>query len=386
MKKTIKTILMILCFLAVPVAGYVIYLLLTYRRVGDVPLAVDRKAETDIVHVGRAYTVTSYNVGFGAYQQDFTSALDRYYVRKKNRWKKIRGKNLKAFSERDAERNTGGAAGTIAGLHPDFALFQEADLDSDRCYHVNQIEIFQRALPGTCSVYCTNIHNPFLCYPLNDMMGRAEGGILSLSSVRIQKADRYEFASMDRLIERYFDLDRCFSAAYLNVDNGRQLVLINLHMSYYDKGGVVRIRQRKKLYGLIEKERKKGNYIIAGGDFNQDLLVDNPDYPQYTRDNRPFISKAAETQPDEVVFFFDEDSGAGLPEGFRVVASDNFPTCRPAAVAWKPGISHCCVFDGFIVSDNVEVLEHRNIVTATDAMEGFAFSDHEPVWMEFSLK
>ena len=78
MKKTIKTILMILCFLAVPVAGYVIYLLLTYRRVGDVPLVVGRKAERDAVHVGRAYTVTSYNVGFGAYQQDFTCVLDRY--------------------------------------------------------------------------------------------------------------------------------------------------------------------------------------------------------------------------------------------------------------------------------------------------------------------
>ena len=386
MKKAGKTILLVVCALAVLAAGYVAYVLLGYYRVGDADLSVEQQAEEAVVRVGQPYTMTTYNVGFGAYQQDFTCVLDHCYVLRDGQWQQVGGKNLKAFSEADAQRNTDGAVGTIANLNPDFAFVQEADLDSDRCRHVNQIEAFQTALPDSSSVYCTNFHTPFFCYPVNDMMGKAESGLLTLSRVQIQKADRHEFAVTDNIIDRNFDLDRCFSASFLDVDNGKQLVLINLHMSAYDEGGVIRAKQRQTLYGFMAEERAKGNYVIAGGDFNHDLLTYNPAYPQYTKDNLPFVTETTQKQPEDVVFFFDEQSDAGLPEGMRVVAADNSATCRPAAIPWQPDFSYCYVLDGFIVSDNVEVRENRNIATATDAMEGFAYSDHEPVWMEFELK
>jgi hypothetical protein len=38
------------------------------------------------------------------------------------------------------------------------------------------------------------------------------------------------------------------------------------------------------------------------------------------------------------------------------------------------------VIDGFLVSDNVEVTELHNVDT------GFAYSDHNPVMMRFTLK
>lgn len=386
LKKTLKIIVIVICAVALLAAGYVAYVLLSYHRIGDVPLDVEQGAQANSVCAGETYTVTTYNVGFGAYQQDFTCVMDHCYVKEDGQWKWISGKNLKAFSEEDALRNTNGAAKTIADLDPDFALFQEADLDSDRCRHVNQIETFKNALPEMSSVYCSNFHTPFFCYPVNDMMGKAESGLLTFSSVNIQKADRYEFAVTDNIIDRNFDLDRCFSVSYIDVDNGRQLVLINLHMSAYDEGGVIRAEQRKTLYGFMENEMKKGNYIIAGGDFNHDLLTYNPDYPQYTKDALPFVTEKTQKIPEDPVFFFDEDSDAGLPDGLRLVAADNCPTCRPAAITWQPEFCYCHVLDGFIVSDNVEVTEIRNIVTSTDKLDGFAYSDHEPVMMEFSLK
>lgn len=385
-KKTIKIILIVICIIALLAAGYVAYVLLSYHRIGNVTLDVKQGAEEDSVSAGEMYTITSYNVGFGAYQQDFTCVMDHCYVKQDGSWKWISGKNLKSFSEADALRNTEGAANTILDLHPDFALFQEADLDSDRCRHVNQIEAFKKALPETASVYCSNFHTPFFCYPINDMMGKAESGLLTLSSAKIQKADRHEFAVTDNIIDRNFDLDRCFSACYIDVDNGRQLVLINLHMSAYDEGGVIREQQRKTLYGFMEEELKKGNYIIAGGDFNHDLLTFNPNYPQYTKDALPFVTEKTQKIPENPVFFFDEKSNAGLPEGLCLVAADNCPTCRPAAITWQPEFCYCHVLDGFIVSDNVEVAQIRNIITSTDKLDGFAYSDHEPVMMEFSLK
>ena len=53
------------------------------------------------------------------------------------------------------------------------------------------------------------------------------------------------------------------------VTNGYKLILINSHMSAYDKGGKMRVKQLKLLNSVMESEYKKGNYVIVGGDFNR---------------------------------------------------------------------------------------------------------------------
>ena len=50
--------------------------------------------------------------------------------------------------------------------------------------------------------------------------------------------------------------------------NNKELVLINLHMSAYDKGGEFRQKQLNMLEEVLQDEYKKGNYVIAGGDWN----------------------------------------------------------------------------------------------------------------------
>ncbi len=72
-------------------------------------------------------------------------------------------------------------------------------------------------------------------------------------------------------IVKFTDLDRCFTASYLKVDTKRDLVLVNLHMSAYDKGGVIRQKQLKRLNEFLKSEAEEGNYVIAGGDFNHDI-------------------------------------------------------------------------------------------------------------------
>jgi len=46
-------------------------------------------------------------------------------------------------------------------------------------------------------------------------------------------------------------------------------VLVNLHLEAYDSGEG-KIAQTKLLVEFLEQEYAKGNYVIAGGDFNQD--------------------------------------------------------------------------------------------------------------------
>ena len=48
----------------------------------------------------------------------------------------------------------------------------------------------------------------------------------------------------------------------------REPVLVNLHLEAYDDGEG-KIAQTNQLRDYIEDEYAKGNYVIAGGDFNQ---------------------------------------------------------------------------------------------------------------------
>lgn len=44
--------------------------------------------------------------------------------------------------------------------------------------------------------------------------------------------------------------------------------------------------------------------------------------------------------------------------------------------------------DGFIVSDNIEIIENYNVITKNGnlGIDGFAFSDHQPAYIEFELE
>mgnify|MGYP002241508406 CR=1 FL=1 len=51
-------------------------------------------------------------------------------------------------------------------------------------------------------------------------------------------------------------------------DTDKELVIINFHLEAYDSGEG-KIAQSKKLAKKLQEEYEKGNYVIAGGDFNQ---------------------------------------------------------------------------------------------------------------------
>ena len=57
-----------------------------------------------------------------------------------------------------------------------------------------------------------------------------------------------------------------------------QLVLVNLHLEAYDDGEG-KAAQTAALTSFLEQEYAKGNYVIAGGDFNQTFPGGLDKYP-----------------------------------------------------------------------------------------------------------
>ena len=384
MKKTLKRIglivLIVLLAIVGAVAGYAGSILLSYKRIGDTTLEVKRNTNIDKVEVGETYSVSTYNIGFGAYSQDFTFFLDTGFDEEEN---ETCGYNSKAKNKEEVIKNVNGSIKTMKDLNLDFILLQEVDVKATRSHKVNQDEMFKKEFTNYDSVLCINFDSMFLPYPLYDMHGKSKAGLSTLSKYSIKEAERKEYTISDSL-SKLFDLDRCFSVSTIEVSNGKTLYLINSHMSAYDKGGVIRQKQIDELNTFIEAKRSEGNYVIVGGDFNHDLLTYNPEY-NYTKDIRPFNMTLKD--PTWVASYFDENRKSPLSNNFKVIASNNVPTCRNNDVTWNPDYTYRCVVDGFIVSDNVEVATHYNIETKGGNLgyDGFAYSDHQPAYLEFRL-
>ena len=364
MKKAIKitavTLLTLIIALIVAAVCYVVYVAVQYYRIEDnLTLEIDAGQTVESAMTGQNYSIVTYNIGFGAYSPEYSFFMDSGVMEDGT---EVTGKYSKGLSKEDVQKNTDGAVSVLKDQDADFVFVQEVDEDGDRSYHVNQVEALRTALQGDMT-YAENFHTAYLLYPFNDPHGKNNAGIVTFSKVALNSSVRRSYP-VDTGFAKFFDLDRCFSVNRVSVTGGKELVLVNSHMSAYDAGGIIRAEQLEMLCAFMSEEYAKGNYVIVGGDFNHELADSFGAFP------------TKQKQPSWAYPLTDGD----LPEHFSIAASrEGTGTCRSAEIPYTPGVNYVNVLDGFIVSDNVRVNSVRNIDT------GFAYSDHNPVRMEFVL-
>ena len=367
MPKALKRVLAVLGFIVAAVVlivgGYVGYVTLAYNRIPDgVEIEVENNPAATL-RTGQAYSAATYNIGFGAYTPDFTFFLDEGVTADGT---KTVGEHSTAASKQSVEACTAGVIGVLDDLDVDFALLQEVDTDSTRSYQVNQKEAFESAFPDDSSAFAVNFHSAYLAYPLDDPHGVVNAGLLTLGNAHVDSAVRRSYPIDDAFPTKFFDLDRCFMVERLPVEGGRELVLINSHMSAYDEGGTIRAQQLDLLTGIMKEEAAAGNYVIVGGDWNHALGGSETMYESGFQ-VPPWVST------------FDDSL---LPSGFTVVRADNIesvPTCRNNDVPYEKGYTYTVTVDGFVVSDNVKA-------AAENIDAEFAYSDHNPVKLTFTLE
>lgn len=363
-----KAVLALLALLVVFVGGYACYMQAHFYRIPDHQKLEVENNQSRLLETDKKYTATTYNVGFGAYNQHYSFFMDTGQYKPGFRGgKKTRGKYGKAVSKAAVLESTKGVAKTIRRQHADFMFFQEIDTNSTRSYHVNQVQRMERAFPGAGHVFAKNFHEAYILLPLQDPHGAVQSGILTLSRYHATSAVRRRYPVDMHFISKFVDLDRCFSVMRLPVKGGHQLILINSHMSAYDKGGRMRKLQMALLGNFIKREYRAGNYVIVGGDYNHAL--GNAMLHHF---------KTKEELPSWVSVLNDRM----LPKGFHIVNATNretVPTVRSTDITYQPGVNYLSVIDGFIVSKNVKAETH-NLNTH------FRYADHNPVRMTFELQ
>lgn len=355
MKKGWKIVLCILLALVLVVGGYVAYVLIDYHRIGDQELAVQNGAAETSIAAGETYKIVSYNIGFGAYESDYGFFMDG-------------GTESRAWSEERLTANLDRIARTLTDQNADFYLVQEVDIDSTRSYHVDEREPLYAALSWENSVFCQNYDSPYLMYPLLRPHGASRSGLLTLSSAAITSAGRVELP-VEGGFMKLLDLDRCYSVSRIPVEGSKELVLYNLHLSAYTSDGTIATEQLKLLLADMQSEYDAGNWCVAGGDFNKDLLGDS----------------AAWFGEADQEYSWAQPIPAGTFEGLDISLvtpldkDDPVPSCRNADGPYHQG-QYVLTVDGFLVTANVTA--ESAVVIDT----GFAWSDHNPVAMTFTLR
>ena len=339
MKNTIRKTGKVLSYIAgivlLVLLGYIIYLYVSYHRIPDnqeltVETISEEEKAGDQLTTGQKYSALTYNVGFGAYTPDFSFFMDG-------------GKSSWAKSKESVKETIKGAGELVASRNPDFALLQEVDLNSTRSYHVDEYSVLKETIPAYDSVFAQNYDSAFLFYPFTQPHGKSRSGLALFSKYPV-------------------------TDSRVPVDNGRELVVFELHMSAYGNSDAIREGQINMLAEDMAKEYDAGNYVICGGDFNHDLKASEDDSEDRESWAYPF---PREKLPEHFGFCIDQ-----LTEKEKASLWDS---ARNADMEYVPGETYTVTLDGFIISDNVECLSYEDIET------GYSYSDHDPVYMEFKL-
>lgn len=353
-KKILKVLGLVLLALVLVVAVALGVFTAAEYRPAEKETVIPEQTAGAVLETGRPLTVVSWNCGYGALGDNADFFMDG-------------GSSVYTADRERVAFNLEGIRDKLTALSPDLIILQEVDINSSRSYGTDERSVLRDAVPtGSSEAFAYNFNALYVPYPLPPI-GHVESGLFTLSKAQPGTAERLSLPVPFSWPIRLVNLKRCLLVSrYPVVNSDRELVLVNLHLEAYDSGEG-KEAQTRQLVSFMQEEYAKGNWVIAGGDFNQRFTnVDQSAYPVYD----------GMWQPGEI-------SSEAFGSDFTLLMDSSTPTCRSLdralAGAEKEGFQFYLI-DGFIVSANVTP-------DAVETMDfGFVYSDHNPVRMTFTLE
>ena len=241
-----------------------------YQPTDKIGLPIEGKTSTEMLEKD-TLTILSWNIGFCG----LGAEMDFFYDG---------GEMVHPTPELVTKYTTGVKEFLQNHNEADFIILQEVDENSSRTKKQNEVGILSDALPGYAYSYADNYHVRFVPVPFTKPLGKVKAGQMNLSKATPIESSRIAFHSSYAWPKKLFMLDRCFILSRFAIENGKQLVLLNTHNSAYDAGGQMRDVEMPLIRDLMLEEYAKGNFVVAGGDWNQNppsydpLLIDSK-YP-----------------------------------------------------------------------------------------------------------
>ena len=355
-KKLVKAVICLVLALVLAVVILFTYLTVREYRPADREALEPAFAGQDALKpaIGDELTVVTWNVGCGTLGDNADFFMDY-------------GEMVYTADKDRVKENLSGITSTLLDADPDIMLLQETDINSSRSYHTDETEVIASAFPDFDHTFAYNFKVDIVPYPIPPI-GKVESGIMTLSRYGIASAERIQLPCPFKWPVRVANLKRCVSVNRIPIENSdKQLVIVNLHLEAYDSGEG-KIAQTNMLADILRTEAEAGNYVIAAGDFNQAFSgTDTSAYPEY--EGKWHCGLLDEDAFDPSLLFLQDPS---------------VPTCRsldqPYATAADKDHFQFYVIDGFIVSDNLEVISCE-----TMDMQ-FRDSEHNPVVIKVIIR
>ena len=276
------------------------------------------------------------------------------------------GKGVYGESKAVVQENIDAMKDKIREINPDIFFLQELDLNSKRSFYIDEYNSFRNEFTETeyNSTFARNFKAGLVPLPLYKMTGKVDAGIATFSKFQMTKSERVQLPIPFSWPMSLFNLKRCLLVNRMPIEGSdKELVIINLHLEAYDDGEG-KAKQLAMLMDTMKEEYQKGNYVVAGGDFNQTFSTTN--YQKYPKMNDwvcPIIE--ASNYPD-----------------FTFKMDDTHPTCRSLYKIYKDADKsnfQYYMIDGFIVSNNITINNMETIGL------DFKNTDHNPVSMRITL-
>ncbi len=354
-KKLFRLLLILILVVVLGLGGLIGWLSATEFRPAPVETLDTSFTGDGVVYAvpaGAELNILSWNIGYAGLGKGSDFVMDG-------------GEHMRAADKETVEAYLAGIRKTIRDGGYDAVLLQEVDSDSSRTYGIDETA----ALASGCGAYALNYACGYVPNPSTyfiDPFGKIHSGLLTCADHVIEKSERHSLPCPFSWPLRIVNLKRCLLVSYLPIEGSdKKLVLVNLHLEAYDDGEG-KIAQTKQLMDFLRQEYEKGNYVIAGGDFNQVFPGALEAYPN--------------THPENWIPGVLEESS--LPEGFSFAYDLSVPSCRLLNQPYDPSDTvntQYYVIDGLIVSPNVTV-------RAVETLDlGFENSDHNPVRLSVTL-
>lgn len=350
--KIIKSTLAVFLCIVVLIGLFFAYLTLKNPKHDSIEALSIENPKTKKIELSKPITLTTFNIGYGGLGKDADFFADG-------------GKSSRAISQEVVENNLEGIQHFIKQNNADIYLLQEVDVKSSRSFKTNQLELLKALLPQHTSTFAYNYNATWVPVPLFNPMGYANSGLLTFSKYGISNANRHELNGQESWPVILAELDRCFTENIIPVDETRNLYVINLHLSAYDKGGLLREKQIKHVKEYMVSKYKEGHYVILGGDYNQQLNLSQMNESDFIKNWPEWL----QTIPKDLV-----------ETGFQLGYDPNTTTVRDLKTPYVKGETFEATIDGFLVSPNI------NIVEIKGHNLGFINSDHNPVSITITLK
>ena len=378
-QKILRVVLIVIGAFLLIVLGFFGWLTVNEYRPADVEkITIDTTEGTGKkLKKGDSVSVLTWNMGYGALGDNADFFMDG-------------GTGVMTATRERMQVNVAGYEGAISSVNPDIIFIQEIDIHSKRSYNENEYTKIQGEYPiltqeqnkadadfnGFVTTFAYNFKAKFVPYPFPETIGNVESGISTMTKYELSDAERislpcpYSWPIRTCNLKRGLLVNRTPVYDENGNDTEKEFVFVNLHLEAYDDGEG-KIAQTAKLKEFMQAEYDKGNYVIAGGDFNQTFSnVDTSAYPVHNEIPDVWTPGSIDVN----------DIGSD----FQCLMDSTNPTCRSLDKPYKDLEDKTdfqyYVIDGFIVSNNIKV----NSINTYSA--GFAASDHNPVGLNITIE